>query len=102
MPAQGAEQGGGHAPAADLGLAAGAHAPAPLGDAPEPWELAERVNEMQHQLTYATMVRANYEKQLHQLASALQAERISKGGRPAPPASACVCRTRRLTAWRAR
>ena len=64
MPAQGAEQGGGHAPAADLGLAAGAHAPAPLGDAPEPWELAERVNEMQHQLTYATMVRANYEKQL--------------------------------------
>ena len=89
MHAQGAEQGGGRVPTADLELAAGepAHAlPVPPGDAPGPGgEIEERVNEMQRQLQYATMVRANYEKQLHQLASALQAERISKGRRPAPP-----------------
>ena len=42
-------------------------------------ELFEKVNEMQHQLQYASMVRSNYEKQLHQLSTALQVERISKG-----------------------
>jgi hypothetical protein len=52
-----------------------------------PPNVMQRVNELQGQLQYATMVRANYEKQLHQLSGALQAERLSKGRPPARVAS---------------
>lgn len=82
----GTEQGG-HVLEADPVTGAPAYAAVPSDDGvPPPEELALRVNEMQRQLQYASMVRANYEKQLHQLSSALQAERITKGERPAPRA----------------
>jgi len=92
----GADQGG-HVLEADPNAGEPAYAAAPSGDGvPPPEELVLRVNEMQHQLQYASMVRANYEKQLHQLSSALQTERITKGERPAPRArlfcnSGAVC-----------
>ena len=44
-----------------------------------PPDVVAGVHEMQRQLHYAAMVRANYEKQLQQLATALQTERVSKG-----------------------
>jgi len=80
----GADQGG-HVLEADPNAGEPAYSAAPSGDGvPPPEELVLRVNEMQHQLQYASMVRANYEKQLHQLSSALQTERITKGEHPAP------------------
>jgi hypothetical protein len=83
-PELGAEQGG-HVLEADPDAGEPAYAAAPSGDGvPPPEELVLRVNEMERQLQHASMVRANYEKQLHQLSSALQAERITKGERPAP------------------
>lgn len=87
MSTQGSEQSG-HGLETDPHAGEPTNAASPCGDGvPPPDELELRVNEMQRQLQYATMVRANYEKQLHQLSSALQAERINKGERPAP----CFC-----------
>ena len=110
----GAEQGG-HVLEADPDEGEPAYAAAPSGDGvPPPEELVLRVNEMERQLQHASMVRANYEKQLHQLSSALQAERITKGERPAPRTlpvlqrggslwqSTCVCVCVCVCAWCAR
>ena len=51
--------------------------------------VAADVHQMQQQLHYAAVVRANYEKQLQQLATALQSERVSKG-KPAPVPLRCT------------
>jgi hypothetical protein len=53
--------------------------PLALPGAALPPDVAAGVQEMQRQLHYAAMVRANYEKQLQQLATALQSERLGKG-----------------------
>ena len=76
--------GSGHPDGEGLGLSSDADPtsqpePLALQSSGLPPDVAAGVQEMQRQLHYAAMVRANYEKQLQQLATALQSERVGKG-----------------------